>query len=94
MLLEALVITVCTAGNPGCSEATSAYYQQSLVLQEATKKVEMIGNNILKGNEWLVYVGTPAYSIAVRKPAEIKIYKGTMFTVDPWKQAVGLQWNY
>lgn len=94
MLLEALVITICANGYDGCSQSTSAYYQQSKELQDISKKVENIGKQITNDREWIIYIGTPAYAIAARKPAKILIYKGTTFNVDPWNKSVGLQWSY
>lgn len=94
MLLEALVITVCTQGYDGCSQSTSAYYQQSKELQAINKRVEQLGKDITHDREWIIYIGTPAYALLAKKPAKILIYKGTTFNVDPWNQAVGLQWSY
>lgn len=94
MLLEALVLTVCVQGTDGCSQSTSAYYEQSTELKALAERLDVISKNIMRTNEWLVYVGTPVYSIASKQPAKILIYKGTTFNVDPWNQSVGLQWNY
>lgn len=94
MLLEALVITVCANGYDGCSQTTSAYYQQSRELQAISKKVENFGNLIIKDRDWIVYVGTPMYAFATHRPAKFLVYKGTTFNVDPWNKAVGLQWSY
>lgn len=94
MFLEALVISICVQGQDGCSQVTSAYYQQSRELQAISDRVERIGKNITNEREWLVYVGTPAYAIISRKPAKILVYKGTTFNIDPWNNAVGLQWSY
>ncbi len=94
MFLEALVVTVCLQGAGGCSETTSAYYKQSVVLQDINRNIEDYGKRITRNNEWLVYAATPLYAIASQKPATIKVYKGTTISVDPWKQAVALQWNY
>ena len=94
MLLEALVITICANGYDGCSQTTSAYYEQSKELQSIAKNVDKLGKKIVSDHEWLVYIGTPAYAIAARKPAKILIFKGTTINVDPWQRAIGLQWSY
>ena len=94
MLLEALVITICVQGSDGCSQTTSAYYQQSTELQSISKNIDRIGKQIIDNNDWMIYIGTPAYALISRKPARILIYKGTTLNVDPWNQSLGLQWNY
>lgn len=94
MLLEALVITVCANGYDGCSQTTSAYYQQSKELQAISQKAERISEAIVKDHEWLVYVGSPLYAVINRRPAKFLIYKGTTFNVDVFNNSVGLQWNY
>jgi hypothetical protein len=94
MLLEALVIGICAQGYDGCSQSTSAYYQQSKELQQVSKNVEEYGKKITDNNSWIIYFATPAYAIASRRPAKVLIYRGTTFNVDIWHQSVGLQWSY
>ena len=94
MLLEALILTVCINGYEGCSQSTSAYYKQSRELQAINKKVENISQYIIKDREWIVYLGSPIYSIAAHQPAKILVYKGTTLTINPWSNSVGMQWNF
>ena len=94
MLLEALVITVCVQGKNGCGESTSAYYEQSKELKELSKRVEKIGKKITEDNKWLVYLGTPVYALAAHQPAKVLLYRGTVLSIDPFHNGIGLQWNY
>lgn len=94
MILEALVVVVCAQGQGGCGHSTSAYYKQSKQLQAVAKRVDDLGKRYLEDREWIVYVGTPLYALATKKPAKVLIYKGTTFNIDPWNNAVGLQWSY
>lgn len=94
MLLEALVLTVCVNGYDGCSQSTSVYYKQSRELQAISQRAEKISQAIIKDREWIVYLGSPIYSIAVHQPAKILIYKGATISIDPWKNSLALQWNY
>ena len=59
MLLEALVFTVCVQNNGGCSESTSAYYKQSLSLQDLNDRLQTFSQNMIHDKEWIVYIGTP-----------------------------------
>lgn len=93
-LLEALVITVCIQGYEGCSQSTSAYYQQSKELKAVKKNVENYGKKLARNNEWLVYAATPMYAIAMRKPAKILVYRGVTLNIDPWTETIGFQWTY
>lgn len=97
MLLEALVITVCTTGTTGasgCNQATNAYYKQSKPLQDLNHSIESLGKKITKDHTWIVYAASPLYAMLSRRPAQINIYRGTTLIADPWNQALGLQWNY
>jgi hypothetical protein len=94
MLLEALVLTVCVQGHDGCSQGTSAYYEQSKELKELAKNAEKIGKRITENNQWLVYVGSPIYALASHQPAKILLFRGTVLSVDPFHQGLGLQWSY
>jgi len=94
MLLEALVISVCVNGQDGCGQATSAYYEQSKELKDFSKQLEKLGQDITNNHKWLVYIGTPLYAVASRKPAQIILYRGTTLNVDIFNKAIGLQWNY
>lgn len=94
MLLEALILTVCINGYEGCSQSTSAYYKQSRELQAISQKAERISQAIVKNREWIVYIGSPIYSIAAHQPAKILVYKGTTLSIDPWSNKVAIQWNY
>jgi hypothetical protein len=94
MLLEVLVISVCVNQQGGCSEATSAYYKQSKDLQTISENAEKLGKKLAAEHEWLVYTATPIYALASRQPAKILLYKGTILSIDPFKQAIGIQWNY
>jgi hypothetical protein len=94
MLLEALIVTVCVNGYDGCSQAQSAYYEQSPELKQIVRNVDQYKKRVLKDKEWMVYVGTPVYAIASKRPAKILIWRGTTISVDPWTQSFGLQWSY
>jgi hypothetical protein len=94
VLLESIVLGFCMQGSGGCGEATNAYYKYNKDLQQVVEHVEEFGRRITDNHKWLVYAASPIYSIAARKPASIFIYRGTTLNVDPWNQAVALQWNY
>lgn len=94
MILEALVISVCVQGSGGCSQSIAAYYEQSKELKAINERVQRISKELTRENEWVVYVGTPIYALAARKPAKILIYKGTILNIDPWNKSLGFQWNY
>lgn len=94
MLLEAIIATTCIIGQSGCSEATGAYYQSNKELQELVKNTEKLGQQLIKGNEYIVYVATPAYAIASGQNASFKVYKQLIFNVNVRKETVGLQWSY
>lgn len=94
MLLEALVVGVCIQGQGGCSQATSSYYDQSEQLKQISAQIDQIGKQFTAEHEWTVYIGTPMYALATKRPANILIYRGTTIKLDPWQQSVGLQWNY
>lgn len=94
MFLEMLVASVCIAGQDGCGNATSAYYQSNKELQASVKRVENYGKDLIKGHEYIVYGLTPFYAIASGKPATIKLSKSVNLNVDIKGSAVALQWNY
>lgn len=94
MLLETLVMTVCLQQQGGCTETTSAYYHHNKDAQAIVHDAEEYGNRLIKGNEWLVYVASPVYSIVVGKPANFHIYKGYMLSIDVKKELVAVQWSY
>ena len=94
MFLEAMVATVCLAGQPGCSSATNAYYQSNRELQQTIKNVENIGKDMIKGNEYIVYAFTPAYAILSGRAATIKVSRSFNISVNVKQEFVALQWNY
>lgn len=94
MFLEAMVASICLVGQDGCSSATSAYYQSNKELQETVKNAEKFGQQIIKGHEYIVYVMTPVYAVALGKPATFKLSSHINFNVDVKGNAVALQWNY
>lgn len=94
MFIEVLVATTCIVGKAGCGAVTSAYYQSNLELQQTVKNVEKIGQNIVKGNEYIVYVLTPIYAVAIGKPATIKLNKNLNLNIDVKGSALALQWDY
>lgn len=94
MFLEAMVATICIVGQNGCGSATSAYYESNQELKQTVKNVEKFGQKIVEGHEYIVYVVTPAYAIALGKPATFKITGHLNFNVDVKGNAVALQWSY
>lgn len=94
MLLEALVLSVCAQGSNGCSQATSAYYEQSKDLQDLSRRIELIGKNLAQDHQWVVYVATPAYELVAHQPVKLFVHSGTTMTLDPFNKFVGLQWSY
>lgn len=93
-MVEALVVTICLAGQPGCSSATTAYYQSNKELQQTVKNAEKFGKRLIKGHEYLVYVVTPFYAVAVGKPASFKLSRSWNLNIDIKRESIGLQWNY
>lgn len=94
MFLEAMVATVCLAGQSGCSNATNAYYQSNKELQRYVKNAENIGKDLIEGNEYIVYAVTPLYAVLSGKPASIKISRNFNLNVNVKQEFVALQWNY
>ncbi len=94
MFLEAMVTTICLAGQPGCSTATNAYYESNKEIQQSVKNLEKIGKNLIEGHEYIVYVATPVYAIMSGKPASFKISRNLSFNVNIKQEFVALQWNY
>lgn len=94
MMLEALVVTVCTVGKVGCSESTSAYYKQSRDLQEVTRSVNDYGQKITRDQQWLVYAVTPIYILKKRQLASIPIYKGAVLNLDSKESNLIFKWNF
>lgn len=70
-MIEALVVAVCVQG-PGCSEASSAYYQYNVDLQIAVKKVERAVNKNVP-EPVLTYL-VPAAGVAAGYKGAIKLY--------------------
>lgn len=94
MLAEVIVISVCLQQQGGCSESTSAYYKYNKEVQTLVESVEKVGQRLITGNEWLIYIATPIASIASGKPANFYIKKGLMLGIDARKELVMLQWSY
>jgi hypothetical protein len=95
MFLEFMVATVCITGQgKGCSESTSAYYRQSKELQEVSKRLEDIGNDIAKKHQWVVYAATPICSVVAGQPAKFHIRDGAVLGINLKEESVFLQWNY
>lgn len=57
-------------------------------------RIQDLGRQIVNDQEWVVYVGTPVYSVLAKQSAKFLIYRGTTLDINPWKQTVGLQWDY
>lgn len=93
-MVEAIVVYICIAGQSGCSNATSAYYQSNKELQQTVKNAEKFGKRLIKGNEYIVYVVTPLYAIASGKPASFKLSRNWNLNLDFKRESIGLQWNY
>lgn len=94
MLLETLIVVTCINQQGGCSEATSAYYQQSKELQQFSSDMTKVSKELLVDNEWLVYVASPLYAVATRKPVKFIAYKGTVISIDTFEPKLFVQWNY
>lgn len=94
MLLEALVVGLCTSGSSGCSEASSAYYKQSKELQQITERLEAYGKDIILNKEWLIYIATPTYALMTNQKANFTIYKGLILGIGVRDSSVSLTWRY
>lgn len=94
MFLELLVATVCISGEPGCSTATSAYYESNKELQQSVKRMEKMGKELVRGNEYIVYAATPLYAVLSNKPASFKLGRNLNLNISVKQASIGLQWNY
>jgi hypothetical protein len=95
MLLEILVVGVCVnPGQNGCQEATHSYYTQSKELQQISKNLEKIGNNIVEGNEWIIWGASPIYMIAAGQTAQIKLHDNWYMDINASQRYAGIRWNF
>jgi hypothetical protein len=94
VLLEGLVAGVCVFGNSGCGNATTAYYESNKELKDIVHHYEQMGNKLLKGNEYIVYVLTPIVAVGSGKPATFKLSGNFTLSVDFRNQALGIKWSY
>lgn len=94
MLLESLIVATCVSERSGCGEATSAYYQSSKELQVMVKNAEKIGNRLIKGNEYIIYVATPLYAVASGQTASFRVVSNMMLNINVKQSSIGLQWNW
>lgn len=89
-MIEALVLAVCVSGK-GCNEATSAYYNYNLDLQDWAKmKQYQIESKFGKSN--LTVIGTTAGIIFIRK-GSIPVSNHVNLVVDTGA-TVQLHWEY
>jgi hypothetical protein len=93
MLLEIIIAAACIQG-PGCSYATSAYYRQSVELQQIVSNAEKYANSIATQYPTTVYALTPVYTLTVSRVATFKVYKTLMFEVNMKNEYVALRWSY
>ena len=93
-MIEALVITACLQGKPGCSEAMNGYYSYNKEMQVIAKNVENYGNYVIRGRKWIVYVVTPLYAWGTGKPANIKLSKELTLTINPKEPVLSITWSY
>ena len=93
-LVEIFVFSICVNGLSGCTEATSAYTKQSKDYQAVAATVDKFSRRITDQHRWLVYVGSPVYSMALKKPVNIAVYRGTTISMYPWNDTFYLKWNY
>lgn len=93
MLLEIMVATSCIS-QVGCQETTHAYYLQSKELQKLGTSIEKYSNELFKGNEWIVWVGTPAVTWLRGQNTKIKVSENWYIDVNAPKKYVGIQYNW
>lgn len=94
MMLEAMVASICIAGQPGCSTATNAYYESNKELQHTIKRAEKIGKKLIEGHEYVVYIIAPLGAVAAGKPATFKLSRSLNLNINVKQASIALQWNY
>ena len=94
MFLELLVAGICVSGKSGCSSAASAYYTQSVELQDLSSRVDTYSRKIATTNEWLMYSAVPIYTLGTKEPIKFLLYKGTTLDLNLKKSAIFVEWSY
>lgn len=93
MILEALVITACL-NQKGCDQSKEAYYKQSTDLQAISYNLKRTGDNLIKGNEWLLYALSPGYLIASGREAKFKLTRLFYVEIGRNQQGAGIEWHF
>ena len=90
-MTETIVFLICVAGNSGCGQATSAYYNYNVYAQRWAKTIQYNAEEKY-GKQNLSVLGT-AFGLAFVKKGTLNLHSHVNLVIDDSSAQIQLHWE-